>query len=342
MARSRAGTAPKAPGTASKGAPNSQDGAAATVDPLATPATKATAPAVVTVGAAGEGSETPSSAPRSGIQFGAYDAAGAALFPHDRKANTRLRRKRDAPPLPRSKSGGDGKTRRPRGFPSCDKCTAGCTRSECLGVGISARQHSLRFIANHRWVAQIQEEEIVLVKLHTNISPIRGKVLKRRNPDASGAYSYKVECPPESECGEGQSRRIYKSIHESYLQRDGAVPQMPRGMRQELARRTDLNIAGANEGTFRDNTALRVMKYQEVRRAAAKKKEEEVRRFVRSVTTILATRRPSPFIHSFDLTSCDPPQSKQKRKRKKGDGQEAAVAVVSPEDSAYFKPRPWR
>ena len=32
----------------------------------------------------------------------------------------------------------------------------------------------------------------------------------------------------------------------------------------------------------------------------------------------------------------------QKRKRKKGDGQEAAVAVVSPEDSAYFKPRPWR
>jgi hypothetical protein len=130
--------------------------------------------------------------------------------------------------------------------------------------------------------------------LHSATPAIRGKVLKRRNPDASGAYSYKVECPPEIECAEGRSLRIYKSIHESYLQRAGAVPQMPRDMRQELTRRADLNIEGTNEGTYLDNTALRTMRYQEEKRKKREpaKKEGKVRRFVRSITTTLA-------IHSF-------------------------------------------
>ena len=139
----------------------------------------------------------------------------------------------------------------------------------------------------------------MLVKLHSATPAIRGKVLKRRNPDASGAYSYKVECPPEIECAEGRSLRIYKSIHESYLQRAGAVPQMPRDMRQELTRRADLNIEGTNEGTYLDNTALRTMRYKEEKRKKREpaKKEGKVRRFVRSITTTLATRRPRhPFI----------------------------------------------
>lgn len=151
----------------------------------------------------------------------------------------------------------------------------------------------------------------MLVKLHSATPAIRGKVLKRRNPDASGAYSYKVECPPEIECAEGRSLRIYKSIHESYLQRAGAVPQMPRDMRQELTRRADLNIEGTNEGTYLDNTALRTMRYKEEKR----KKREPAKK---------------------------EGKTKQKRKRKQAVARETTVAVVAPEDSTYFKPRSWR
>ena len=263
-------------GVAASSSPSSQE---RKPPPAATPATTIGMSAVmVTVSASGKAGATHTVTAGAGdatgsskaadaakaLQFGSFLEDGSQRYPHDRQANKSLRRRRDRET---PSAAAQTKTRkRPRGFPECG-CWSGCTK--CLGPGLSSRQLGIRYIAQHRFAALLFEGELVMARLDSTSAPRRGKILKRRRADSDGRHCYKVEFPPsDDENGDDSEERIVRNmLPRSHLERIGKAPQMPLQLRSDLAVQSGLCIAGANEGTYRDNAMLRAIKQQEASRA---------------------------------------------------------------------------
>ena len=234
---------------------------------LVTSAARAAAPHVAVTGSTGRRDENANPQSLFGTdlvlpQFGAFSANGDAAFPHDRQADKRARRRNDTRVLFAAGAGGGAKNRsRPRGFPTCG-CSGGCSKDTCLGRGISMQQHSVRYVAQHTYAALFHEGDVVSCRLRSGDPVQRGEILKRRPATGSNEPMYKVAIPPTAEVGNGESQTVVRNMPRSRLERIGPVKPMPRNLREGLARITDLNIAGANEATFRDNAALRLYEQQ--------------------------------------------------------------------------------